>query len=372
MIGTSSDLGVRARRGDFVLTAARYLYLGVALVSFLIALVALVTAGYFELRSWLPAKQLPVPPLYRVAGDSLDLSIIDSHFTPPKNIHFTGDLYVVTQALNGQEIFGHFEADTANGLARSPEDIDIIGGPDAGKFVRSQSSDKRGHSGLMPSAALVAEINRDLDTVKSPVSRTYTIQVVARDIFANLSAPANISFKLYLAPPGTTSDTPDPNLSPLESLALDIAQFVDPTHGVRYIDAFKRVKAVPAQCLADSDDALFVANFRRAYQHIRPRLEANKLEQFYLGVCDGWNDVGSKLAASRAAQTGVVLKNAISLAKAEQAADIAKMKRTTKLFVAGGAFVFFMFISLLLAFLAIEGHTRAMREVMEYEKSKTP
>lgn len=368
----SSSANPSKRHGNFILVAARALYLAVAVISILIALIALIAAGVYEVRSLMPAKQVKVPAVYQVDTQSIDLSIIDAHFAPPTNISFSNSVYVVSQALGGTEIFGHFEAVSANRIALPPDDVDVIGGPDAAKFTRAPYSDVAGHSGLQPSPALVSEVNQAFKQIKSRQTRSYRIKVIMRDRFGNISAPADIVIKLHLAPPGTTSQAPDPELTPLEALALDIAHIVDPSHGTKYVDAFQRAKALPARCGERSDSDLFVANYRHAFNHIRGRLSASTLEQFYLGVCDGWNDVRAKVEATTLAKEGVETQNAIAAAKAEQSSFLAILERNRQLVAAGGAFIFFMFISLLLAFLAIEDHTRAMRSSLEDDKTKTP
>ncbi|MDR3528299.1 MAG: hypothetical protein P4L57_13575 [Rhizomicrobium sp.] len=362
----------RIGRGDLVLSAARILYLVVAALSLLAVVIALGGAAFFQFGTLIPPKQVAVPAGYAANESSVDLALVDAHLAPPHNIRFFNIDRTISSPLSGNEILGAFDADSANALGRYPDDFDIVGGPDAALFDKTLADSVKGRSGLRPSPLLVAQINHALETLKNADVHSYAVSVVARDAYRNISPPATIKVVVFVAPPGTVVERPDHAVSPLESLAVDIATVIDPSHSPRFFDVHNRALRVPRQCGADASNLIFVANFRRAFEHARSRLTLETLPPFYDGVCDGWASEVRKEAAAQNAQLAARLENARLAGNADIAHFLAKASRNGSLWVAGGAFVFFMFISLLLAFLAIESHARAMRDTLENDKRKTP
>lgn len=344
------------------------MYLIVAAVCFLLALGALAVAAFFQLGVWTPAPQKSLPSEYAATSDSLDLSIVDAHFAKPYSVRFVVTIGTITQPLTGQEILGYFDATTANGLADYPDDFDIIGGKNADLFNRVSASNAVRRAGLQPAAALVSQVNQTLSGLKTTKQRSFQIQVIARDSFGNLSEPTLVTVGLWLAPANVQA--PSSDVSPMQQLARDIALIVDPVRTPAYFDAYNRALRVPSQCRADSDDVIFVANFRRAFEHVRSRLKSGNIEELYRGVCDGWSRILDQVAAAQTARQSVAIENASLKFASQLAKETAVIARNSTLLFAGGAFVFFMWISLSLAFLSIENHTRAMREAMESAANK--
>lgn len=365
MFGSKNyDSAERGMTGDIVLSIARRLYLVVSVISLVVAIAGLAAAAFFQFGIWIPTPQKPVPPEASVNADSLDLSIVDAHFVPPHDIRFVVTAGTISRPVNDQQLLGYFDADAANGLASFPNDFAVIGGKDADLFTRALASSSVLRTGLLPTPALVSQINEALSGLTAVERRAYTIQVVGRDSFGNLSRPEEISFTLVLAPAGM-APAETTQMTPLEALARDIALVIDPSQSPRYFEAYKRALHLPRQCNADRDDPIFVANYRRAFDHVRSRLSGGNAEQFYRGVCDGWHDVMAKVQAAEQARNAVIAENAGLRMAAGMAHTAAAITRNAALFFAAGAFMFFMWISLSLAFLAIENHTRAMRAALE-------
>ncbi|NEX16817.1 MAG: hypothetical protein C1943_09350 [Halochromatium sp.] len=137
---------------------------------------------------------------------------------------------------------------------------------------------------------------------------------------------------------------------------------------------------VPGRCGARDDDATFLANYRQAFESVKPRISSTNLDAFYTGLCNAWEAVLQREAAARmqAEQQQRAAYRASEEARAQVKArnrqialeHQAKVERATEmttvtLSVIGGALGLFLSVALLLAFLAIEGHSRAMRAAVE-------
>jgi hypothetical protein len=151
---------------------------------------------------------------------------------------------------------------------------------------------------------------------------------------------------------------------------------VNPAHFAVFNAAVK----VPGRCGANDGDKAFLANYRRALGEVRERLTASNVEAFYLGLCDAWKAALTREAAERdrEEQKHSAARRAADEARARAQAhnDHLLQQHATRVFeartqtavtmsVIGGAFAIFLSVALLLAFLAIEGHSRAIRAAME-------
>ena len=137
---------------------------------------------------------------------------------------------------------------------------------------------------------------------------------------------------------------------------------------------------IPKQCEASDQNQVFVANYRQAFEQVRTRLKANNIEAFYAGLCEAWQDVVAREAAARrqveeaqaAARRQVEEARAQALefnnearAKHQLEASAAQATTYVAMSIVGGALATFLSISLIVAFLAIEGHSRAIREAVK-------
>jgi len=350
-------------RSDFMLSAAQNLYLVIAALTMVAALIGLIVAIGFEIAAIAPPPHKALPASYQAGPDSLKLSTVDAHLTPPEGLRFVVTIGSISKPLTEPKDLGYFDANAANGLAAYPDDFDVVGGKDADLFDRVNLGAR---AGLRPTPALITQINHSLLNLRSPATQSYRITVVARDTFGFRSAPTEVKVDLQLATAAPTSEAnATPPTSDLELLARDIAQVLDPTHTPAYFDAYKRALSTPKQCGAEQSDAIFVANYRHSFDHVRTRLNASNIDAFYAGVCDGWREVQGNVAASEASRGAVMAENVGLSMVAKMAKSAAAIARNSALLFVGGALMLFMWISLFLAFLAIEGHTRVMRQAIE-------
>lgn len=370
----------RRLQGDFILSAARSLYFYGACIAFLAIIAGIVVTLYFQYAIFRPASRVPVPPAYVSERVTVDLEGLSDYLAPPKNLRFVVVTEYVDHALKGDEAFGYFDADTPNGLAKFPNDFEFVGGADAALFERLSRgyrvTNTKRRSGLRPSAVLAAEINGILPSLTTRQSRTFELRVIARDSYGNLSVPANVNFVLEYGPPVSPTDVPsdDPvptevELTELELLARDIALIVDPNKTPDYFEAYGRANKVPQQCGARTNDTVFVSNFRRAFNKVRSSLNASNIEAFYAGVCNAWKkfEDDENLARSQAdaERNSAIEENDRMLALEGVKKYAARAARPFAWSAAVGGLFVFMIITLFLAFLAIENHSRAIRRAVE-------
>ncbi|HEB86165.1 MAG TPA: hypothetical protein ENI68_03990 [Gammaproteobacteria bacterium] len=363
-------------QGETVLRAARAVYLMAAIASLVIIVVGLIFVLFFQLRTWQSASEIPLPRVYSPSSPILSADDIGKFLTPPQNIRFIPAMSSIHAPLSNRSRLGHFTADTPNGLASYPIDFDILGGKDAALFDRVRSAGKR--SGLKPTKALISKVNGLLHTLRKPESATYELEVIARDRFGNMSKPEAISFSLTYVPPSEKSKTSATlptrmksakKITELQQLAKNIAFLVDPKRTPAYFAAYRRAQAVPKKCGVSSNNTTFISDFRRLFDQLRPKLRATNMEAFYTGVCSEWHRALSEQQAAqeraREARASVIAQNEAANAEAEGGRMLAAAGRDIALTVVGAALSAFLLISFLLAFLAIENHTRAVRRAVE-------
>jgi hypothetical protein len=362
---------LRNLQSGVILPTARTLYVVAACISLFAAGLAILFAVYFQATSVQFSDQKPLPPPYQAGPTTISFGPIDQRLAPPSNIRFVVDLDVIDRPLGDYDVLGHFDADTPNGLGTYPDDFDIIGGKDADFFSRAPWPARNGRTGLRAAPALAAEINTIVGAASTLQQRSFELRVVAHDSLGRLSKPANVAFSLAIGPrpaaAGKTTEAPRA-LNDLESLAREIALVIDPERTPTYFDAYKRALATPRQCgVGDAPD--FVGNYAKAFQHARPQLNASTIEAFYSGVCDAWSEAVRQqeeaAAAAEQARAAIETKNLMARAAAETKAIAARAFRNIAIGVLGGALTAFLTIALLLALMAIEGHSKAMREAID-------
>lgn len=363
-------------QSETVLRAARTVYLIAAIASLVVIVVGLIFALFFQVSTWKSANEIPLPRAYRPSSPTLSADDVGKFLIPPQNIRFMPSMSSIRAPLSDRSILGHFTADTPNGLAPYPSDFNILGGKDAALFDRVRSAGKR--SGLKPTRALISKVNGLLHTLRKPESATYELEVIARDRFGNMSKPEAVSFSLTYEPPSAKSKTSTTfaaraesakKMTELQRLAKDIAFLVDPKRTPAYFAAYRRARAVPRKCGASANNAVFISNFRRLFDQLRPKLRATNMGEFYTGVCSEWHRALSEQQAAqekaREARASVIARNEAANVGAEGERMLAAVGRDIALTVVGAALSAFLLISFLLAFLAIENHTRAVRRAVE-------
>ncbi len=378
----------------FVLPLARGIYLLVALGCLLAIIGGTLYLVFLQTSIASRPTTVAVPPLYQGYGTvvepsdrTADLAVVRKRFEPPTNVRFQVAPATLTEPPKQGQVLGYFVADTPNGLASYPEGVSVIGGRDAELFERvADGASKK--NGLAARPTLSGQVGEALGDIKLATSRTFEIRVVARDRYGITSAPMDLSFDLKLGPKALASAKPpsEPSAEPpaqptaLESVAGEVARTIQREVNADYIAAYRTALKVPDRCGASDSDDAFVSNYRRALEEVRSRLTASNVEAFYAGLCDAWKEVlGHEAAAQeraeqqqRAAQR--VAEEARERAQAQNyelerrhAAKVSDARAHTAatLSVIGGALAIFLSVALVLAFLAIEGHSRAVRAAME-------
>jgi hypothetical protein len=359
-----------------LLKAARAINAVTATLSILVVGVGLLVALYFESVIWKGPDYVAVPPEARATALAIGPAAVDNRLKPPDNVRIAITRPVIDGSLKRQDILGYFQADTANGLARFPEGVDILGGKDSELFDRRDGGSQG--IALIPTQALIDQVKTTLTSDQAQLHHDFSLVVVARDSYGIPSVVSNTGFALTYArgsagpatnpPPQQPSTTTRP-MSELERLARDIAlAAVGQEDSPAYRTAFDRALREPVVCGTSQEDSEFVANYRRIFDHARPQLTATNLPALFDGICDEWR----KAAAGRARmlRESEVARNAAISANqnadyryAFQAAS-AWAARNLTLVVVGGALSVFTVICLVLAFLALENHSNAMREAM--------
>jgi hypothetical protein len=377
-------------QSTYVLPLARGIYLVIALL----ALVTMIGGGAYVLflQASVGAEpgSLPLPPPYQGADPvatpserSVDLALVQSRLEPPTKIQFVVTPGVITKPLSEGQVLGRFLAETPNKLAPFPDGVSLLGGRDAERFERVADSSSQAIA-LAARPALADEIKAALVDIQQETTRTFEIRVVARDRYGITSAPADLSFALKLAPAPAVIAVPAPESqaepTPLQAIARDIARTVQPEVNPEHFAVYHKAIEVPGRCGASAEDGSFVSNYRRAFEEVRARLTTANVDAFYAGLCDAWKAVLGREEAKReqvlegqraareaadAARAKVQGENQRRLQEHGARAMEAKVKTALILPVLGGALVTFLAIALVLAFLAIEGHSRAVRAAME-------
>lgn len=375
----------------YVLSVARGIYLVIALGSLLAVLGGLVYVGYLLATIAGQPETVPIPPSYQgtetplsPSDRTLDLAVVGQRFEPPTNVRFQVASSTWTVPPKAGQVLGYFLADTPNGLASFPEGVSVIGGRDAELFERVPDGASKKNS-LAARAALVAQVAEALQVIQEPTNRTFEIRVVARDQYGTASAPMDLAFDLRFAPKPAASATAPPSAPPaqptaLEAVASEVARIVEPEVNPAHFAAYRTALKAPSRCGASDSDGPFIADYRRALEEVRPRLTSTNVEALYAGLCDARKELLKREAAAqerveqqqRAAQRAA--EEARERAQAQNnelqrrhAAQVNEAKERTQqtMAVVGGALVLFLSVALVLAFLAIEGHSRAVRAAME-------
>jgi len=347
-----------------VLPTARTLYLLVAGACVAIALIGLLIALVFQAATWQPARQERVPEAVAARQAPVNFQIVRQRLSPPTNVRFTPDGNL-PGPLGAGDVVGRFEADTPNGLAPYPDDFQIVGGRDVDLFTEDGQY-RNGMRTVLRAQQQVA------DEINAPgargTSRPYHLRIVARDAYGNYTAPADVTFVLSFSAAPEATPAEDGTPAALRQIARQLADIVDPTRSTpAHYEAYRVALNVPARCGAERDEA-FITMYGQALAQSRARLTPSNLGAFYEGVCDAWRDSLSRgvqaANAANAERAAIIARNVRSQMQAAGARLSSRAFRNLALTVVGGAVFAFMVVALFLAFLAIEGHSSAMRQAI--------
>ncbi len=371
----------RKLQSEIILPAARTIYLGIACVSLVAAIGGILVALFFEMQTWGGPKQVPVPDASAVSPPSIDVGTVAAHLAPPRNVRLIVAPGLLSNPLTGSEVLGYFNADTSNGLPDYPNDFSIIGGKDSALFERTGTyiAGSGARAALTPSTALVNQINGDPANFQAQHAHTFQLRILARDARGN-STPASVTFTFYTGPastlnigPALSQSAPPPPVeetTALQQLASQIAAQTDPSHTATFFDTYKRAQRVPQDCGANTDDQMFVGEYRKAFEGTRKQLTASNLEAFFAGMCDAWRQAAARQATEQAqnelARGEAISRNTEAAMQSEIKKAGAKVARNVVASFVVAAFGAFITICLFLAFLAMENHTKAVREAIEF------
>jgi|GEM_PF-1682629 len=374
----------------YVLPLARGMYLLMALISLVTIIGGSIFAFYLQTLMSRQPSIVPIPPQYRetapvadISTRTVDLTMVSARLEPPTNIRFIVTTGEIEAPLRQGAPLGYFIADTPNKLASFPDGISILGGRDAELFEKTFDSEHK-MIGLKARTALSSEITDVLHDIKDKKTRTFEISVTARDQYGIRSPATNISIVLNFGPEPIISLEPQPEpeqeITELQKIAGDIAKTIEPTMSPERKHLYQMATAVPRRCGVADSDQIFVVNYRRAFEEVRSHLSTLNVEAFYVGLCESWKDALQReslereriarvqAAAYRQAEDERARAQAHNydvLRKHETEVYQAKENTSLTISVIVGALATFLSISIILAFMAIEGHSRAVREAIE-------
>ncbi len=394
MNSLAESLAVKRTWTFVLLGLARRLYLLIALLSLMAAVVALVAVLFLQMKKQAGVSQAPVPGPYTAAPSSVDVKIIEGYLQGPSDVRFVLLRPVIDKPLKGDEILGYFEARSANPLMAYPNDIEILEGGDAALFNRvpvTAPQQQGQRSALRGRPALVQEINKAFAVGETAGKREFELSVRARDAFGNRTEPLKIVFSLSFGSvsdaaqqPSFVQETGPLPMTALQALARDVALMIDPGRSPAYFDAYRKALELPRACGAADNDATFVANYRAAFEHVKAAAEAVGIESrplnqdaFNAGMCRSWRmvvDARNNEAARREAERAAVhAQNERAKFEAELEKIAFSRMQMWALSVLGGALLIFMLVALFLAFLAMENHSKAMRDAFEaFSRERRP
>lgn len=394
---------LRQIQSNVYLPAARTVLLVGALGAFLVTVISVLVAGYFQTQSWHSAPPAFMPSRYVPQNPKLALDVVAAKLTGPTNIRFISYPGVISSPLGTDEVIGQFEADAVNGLPDPPNDFLLLGGTDvdfftpvrgtAGPALRNplaQYPQLLGNPqgtfryGLVASQTL-NDLVRKAVAAGQVQSRSFSVRVIAFDKLGNKSAPQDVSFTLQFGPepraaakaigvtPTTSATQPVEPIfrqTPLTMLADEIAIVADPKRGPTFFNVFRKAADVPRTCGVDPNNTIFIADYRRAFEFAKNRLTSdNVVAGFLPSICEAWN---AGVAAEDQAEAAASAKRLQALA-ATQAAEAeakwlnvgARVGRNLALSVMLGAIGVLLILSLPLALLLLENHSSALRAIVE-------
>ena len=365
---------LRRVQSSVILPTARVIFVAVAVLCMIAVGIGVLAAVYFQVATGQQPNLVPVPaPYVAPAKAPVDLSTVANRLRVPQNLRFVLRRGMIDRPLGLGDAIGYFDADTPNGLANAPKDFEIVDNKDSDFFFRRNfiNPNGGGRSGLWPSQKLIDQQSRVLPAIKAPERQHFELSVIASDRWGNHSPVETVAVDLLYGPPAAPvppAEEPREQLSDLQRLARDIALMLDPQKSPAYFDAYRRALQVPSDCAARPDDADFVAEFRQGFERYRAQLTPSLAEPFYAGICEAWQRAMNEEqnARNRADNARAAAERQNAAAEAETAAKrgVATIARNFTAGIVGGAALVFLVISLLLAFLAMENHSKALRETV--------
>lgn len=373
-MGIFSGIGAFGRRlqSDLVLRTARGFYLVGACISLIAIIIAIFVAVVAQGSTLRFAIDRPVPEVSPPQAEAIAVEEVAARLAPPTGLRFVQDPGLINFQVSEGQALGYFEAQTPNQLAPYPDDFDVVGGEHASLFQLSRHPGS-GRAGLRASAGLAQALNDAQNGLTTTLQQQFNVRVIARDQAGQRSQPTDLVITLLLGPPGVAPPAPaaveqQQPLTALQSLAREIALVVDPAQTDIYFDTVRSALRTPRLCGANESPE-FVEQYRRGFEGVRTQLNRDNVSLFYRGVCDAWQNAlargEARYAQERAAADEVIARNAEARMALDGQKVMARMVRNIAIGIAGTALAAFLTIALFLAFLAMEGHSKALREAVD-------
>ncbi len=358
-----------ARNIQFVLAGAALLAAGVAIAATLFHQANALNTTY---------DTEAVPPPYETKGISLNADIVRRRLRPPSSVSFIPTRNPVSGTVEEGDFLGAFAMETANKPASFPDDIRIIGGKDGNSFERREYPSS-GQTGLTYTAELAEEINAAIAAGTDPYRRSFEITVLAYDEYKNRSAPTEVrfstSFTASATPQRVVTNNQGSLASPLWSLAYKLAVAVDAEGTRNRIDLLEQIEEQLKGCKVN-DRQKYLDKTEETFEVEKASVTADNVGAFLAGVCEAWKTaLKSEEAKRRARQSeinGAEARNARNAREMQSRVAAAKLKRNASaVFIASSLFAFVVIV-LVLAFLALENHSRSIRmAVVSMAKSES-
>jgi len=371
-MGLFSGIGAFGRRlqSDLVLRTARGFYLIAACISLLAIVIAAFVAIVAQGSTLRFAIDRPVPEVSSPQAEAIAVEEVAARLAPPTGLRFVQDPGMISFEVAEGQALGYFIAETPNQLAPYPDDFDVVGGEHASLFQLSRHPGS-GRAGLRASAGLAQALNEAQNGLTTTLQQQFNVRVIARDQAGQRSQPTDLVITLLLGPPGAAAPAPVEKQQPftaLQALAREIALVVDPAQTDIYFDTVRSALRTPRLCNADESPE-FVAQYRRGFEGVRAQLNRDNVSLFYRGVCDAWQNAiargEARYAQERAVADEVIARNMQTRMALEGQKVMARMVRNVAIGIAMSALAAFLTIALFLAFLAMEGHSKALREAVD-------
>ncbi len=367
------------RTSGLVLRAARVLVTVVALLCFAAFVVVAIAVIGYEVASVGPARTVAVPPPYTAAPPSIDAARIVQEMAAPTGITFVPAAASPGWLAKGSAVLGRLTAEAHGGMAEFPDAFRIVGGTGAAYVDITPQ-------GVIGTFRLRRRVKRDLARPKPPATLRFTLRVVASNRFG-VSSRQLLAVSLPYAPAQKTASlvpsakpSPEPArpaaaLTQLELIARRFALAVDPGRTPLFFRAYQMAYALPARCHAAGSKG-FLNGFQSALAKAGPLLNANVAPGFLKLVCLSWTESIQRqqrlaVRAERARHDAVMRQNALYVRTQEEEAA-ARVRRDSALVVLAGVLGTFLVVALVLAFLAIEHHTRTLGTMVKRLTERDP
>ncbi|MBW4090774.1 MAG: DUF3450 domain-containing protein [Proteobacteria bacterium] len=359
---------------DLVLRVARIVMTAVAALSFVGVIGVAATVLAYQLNASGGAPQVTIPPRYVAAPPSIDQAQIARDMTPPRHVAFVADTSPIDTHLGIGAVLGHLVADAPGGMPPFPFAFRITGGSGAAYVDMTPQ-------GVISTPRLAPRIARDLGEKSRPTTLHFTLNVLATSRFgveAHQMVTVTLPYAAATAPPPATAAAPKllatkakaapPPLTRLQSIARTYALAVDPDLTPVYFSAYAAAHALPLRC-GEAGDPGFLDGFQRALAQARARLNGTTGPAFLNLVCHSWR-VSERRQQALIQQSALARQQAFARqnvldAQAQREQVEARIKRNATLIVLAAVMGVFLMVALLLAFLAIERHTRMLGAMVE-------